>query len=197
MSEKIALYIADLRDILTNNKKRSEITNRTKELFLPQILKKQFSLEEDKFEIINSEHGKPLIISPNGNDFHFNISHSEDMWICATARCNIGIDIEKIKVGRKSIVEYYFTKEEQNYLAQSDNFDKSFFEIWTAKEAFAKFLGSGISATLLRQYTVSGEAILYEKNIEAYIHSGMLNEEYIYSIACNSEDITIELHSLT
>ena len=82
-------------------------------------------------------------------------------------------------------------------MAQSDNFDKSFFEIWTAKEAFAKFLGSGISATLLRQYTVSGEAILYEKNVEAYIYSGMLNEEYIYSIACNSEDITIELHFLT
>ncbi len=193
----IGLYIADLKAFLSENGKRSEITNRAKELFLPKILKKEFKLDENEYKIIKSEHGKPLIINPYSDNFHFNISHSGNIWICATARNNIGIDIEKIKIGRKSIVEYYFTKDEQNYLNQSPNFDKAFFKIWTAKEAYAKYTGRGISATLLRSASVSEGKILHNNSVEAYIHSDILNEAYIYSIACNTEHLTIEHHLLT
>lgn len=193
----IGLYIADLRAILTDNDKRSDVSNRAKELFLPQIFRNEFNLEENEYKISLSEHGKPLIISSKDGQFHFNISHSANMWICAVATQNIGVDIEKIKSGRKSVVDYYFTKKEQGALAKSKNFDRDFFKIWTAKEAYAKFCGSGLSATLMRENNVSNGHISNNGTIQAYIHSHTLNDNYIYTIACNSSDVSISKHILT
>ncbi len=197
MNKKIGLYIADLRPFLTGNSKRSDATNCAKELFLPQILIKEFNLKSEEYKIECNNHGKPIIVNHKSNDFHFNISHSGNIWVCAVATFNIGIDIEKIKNGKQSIVDYYFTKEEQESLAQSNNFNRHFFEIWTAKEAYAKFFGTGLSASLMREYCVKEGIICNNNSTKAYIHTYTLSEEYIYTIACNFEYIEVTKHLLT
>ena len=92
--------------------------------------------------------GKPYFnfpISP-----HFSISHSQG--IAAAAICDykygeIGFDIEVIDQGYDfpHIAERFFTDAEKAELEAGKNSAVSFFSIWTAKEAYAKLGGQGLS----------------------------------------------------
>lgn len=102
----------------------------------------------DKLEYIYGEHGKPYI---KGNPLYFNVSHCGNIVLAAFASEEIGADIELVRTFNWAVVKKLFTCEEKNYMELSPNqteADKRFFEIWTAKEAFLKLLGVGISGGL-------------------------------------------------
>ena len=54
----------------------------------------------------------------------------------------LGIDIERIKPVKKGMAERVCTPEELQYVQGDEN---RFFEIWTAKEAWFKMKGTGIT----------------------------------------------------
>lgn len=70
------------------------------------------------------------------------IAHCEDYVACAVSEKPVGIDIEKIKPVKPGMAERVCTAEELQFV-QSD--DSRFFEIWTAKEAYFKMKGTGIT----------------------------------------------------
>ena len=119
----------------------------------------RFRFEEDrKRSILGDMLAREMIakkceVSPDSKPYvenlgiHFNISHSGDYVICAVSESEIGIDIEKIKEVKDGLTEYICTEEEKNYIASCKDKEKKqrrFFEIWTAKEAYFKFLGTGL-----------------------------------------------------
>lgn len=120
-------------------------------------------------------NGKPYV---NNLNIYFNISHSNGLVVCAVDHNPIGIDIEKIKPINLSIMNYFFKKNEKNYVLNGPTLDFTknneynvfcrFFEIWTAKEACLKFSG-------LR---ISDFKNIYIKNIKLY----SINQEYIVAI---------------
>lgn len=100
-----------------------------------------------------SKNGKPFA---EGLDVEFNISHSHDMVVCAVSDKPIGIDIEKIRPINLNVAKRICTKDELVYLFGHEPNDADFnqkpdnttltrfFEIWTAKEAYVKCIGTGI-----------------------------------------------------
>ncbi len=100
------------------------------------------------------EHGKPYA---KDLPVEFNISHSGNMVVCAVDDKPVGIDIELIRPIDLAIAKRICTKNELMYLfghvpveedfACTPNHEMlmRFFEIWTAKEAYGKCSGTGVS----------------------------------------------------
>jgi 4'-phosphopantetheinyl transferase len=76
--------------------------------------------------------------------------------VLATSSEPVGVDVEKIRDARMNVASRYFSTEEIQML---DNMptkaqqDQLFYQLWTAREAYLKFLGTGIS------YGLSGFSI--------------------------------------
>ena len=99
--------------------------------------------------------GKPY--TPAYSDIHFNISHSHDIAVAVIHTKPIGIDIEKVHKVSLKLSEKVCTEDELVYifgkLPTAFDFETGypdisytrFFEIWTLKEAYFKYIGTGIT----------------------------------------------------
>lgn len=99
--------------------------------------------------------GKPYCV--NTPDIYFNISHSSDIAVAVVSDTPTGIDIEKIRPVSLKLARRACTDNELLYVfgRKPDTSDYSvefphpvyerFFEIWTAKEAYFKCIGTGIT----------------------------------------------------
>lgn len=108
------------------------------------------TLGTDEFTLALGEYGKPYVAEQP--DFHFNLSHSGDWVVLACSDREVGIDIEQIRADAKieKLARRHFTPGEQNYVfsdGESHMADR-FFRIWTAKESYLKYLGTGLSKSL-------------------------------------------------
>ena len=101
-----------------------------------------------------NKHGKPYA---KDLPVEFNISHSGDMVVCAVDDRAVGIDVEQIRPIDLGIAKRICTKKELMYLFEHVPVEEDyactpnhevlmrFFEIWTAKEAYGKCNGVGVS----------------------------------------------------
>ena len=92
-------------------------------------------------DITYNPYGKPEV-----SGIHFNLSHSEDLVICAISEKPVGCDVEKMKECHEDIAERFFTKEEVSFLKKFHGEEKreAFYRIWTLKESYVKMIGEGI-----------------------------------------------------
>ena len=109
--------------------------------FLESVLKEKFNIKMP--EIKKGSHGKPYF---PGTDIHFNISHSGDFKVLAIAETPVGVDIEKVRKADLRVAKR-FCENEYNYITQKDS-EHRFFEIWTKKEAYLKYKGTGLNGGL-------------------------------------------------
>jgi 4'-phosphopantetheinyl transferase len=58
------------------------------------------------------------------------------------------VDIERVHPANLKIAKRFFTKNERDYIEKSENPNKTFYEIWTKKEACIKHNGKGLSVPL-------------------------------------------------
>jgi 4'-phosphopantetheinyl transferase len=79
---------------------------------------------------------------------HFSVSHSGDWWGCLMADEPVGFDLEICReiANYDKIAGRFFTKEEHNWISSMGK--EAFFEIWVRKEAFVKYLGTGLGEGL-------------------------------------------------
>ena len=111
----------------------------------------QLGLSNSEIEFTINENGKPFLkYYPT---FYFNISHTRNAVVVAFSRCNVGVDIEKIKSADFQISKRFLTSTEQDYILSHKNPECAFYEIWTKKEAYVKCLGTGL-ATPLKSFNV-------------------------------------------
>ena len=87
------------------------------------------------------EHGKPFVV---GLDVHFNVSHSGNMVVCAVNDKSVGIDIERIREYKLDVAKRVCAETELDLIMQSNDPTDEFTRIWTAKEAYTKYLGIGL-----------------------------------------------------
>lgn len=110
-------------------------------------IKKVFGICFKDISIKIDKLGKPYVLDyPN---IHFNISHSGNIVVCAIYDKPVGIDVQRMDdVNFDSIAKRFFTKSEQNifFNVEEENKKEQFFKIWTSKESFIKFLGTGASS---------------------------------------------------
>ena len=93
--------------------------------------------------------GKPF--SPDRPDLHFNLSHSGNWAVIAWGEREVGVDVESIRpdTNVQALARRYFSPEEQLYVLKSEtDRQRRFFEVWTGKESYVKYLGRGIQMDL-------------------------------------------------
>ena len=122
-------------------------------------------------EIKRTSLGKPYIDYP----LFIGVTHTDDVCIIAVDEKSFGIDCEKQSrtVSRTdSIMKKFFTENERNQVALSQDRQKAFLETWVKKEAYVKFTGKGIPAMANTDVTkLSGfEKIDNDKNLIIYIY---------------------------
>lgn len=109
------------------------------------------------------EKGKPEI-----KGIHFNLSHSEDMVVCAVSEKAVGCDVEKVGEYRNGIAERYFTENEIAYLNLFDGEEskEEFYRLWTMKESYLKMTGEGVTIPLNQiEFLVNENIQVYRDNI--------------------------------
>lgn len=139
-----------LKHIRPNKRKRIQNYSNIKrkkqailgEILLAELLKKYYHIDYKNCLIKENKNGKPYITNYN---LYFNISHCNNIVICALSRNEIGVDIEKIRTINLNTISYFANKKEQEYIfSNSDQIYKRAFKIYTLKEAYLKLLGSSI-----------------------------------------------------
>lgn len=122
------------------------------EFLLEKLLREQYGITDA--QLTTEQNGKPTLC---GADLFVSIAHCEQAAVCAASDKPIGIDVERIRPMNLSIAKKVCVDEETKFLfgrqpTESDFChceDKEilarFFEIWTAKEAYFKMLGTGIT----------------------------------------------------
>lgn len=96
------------------------------------------------FEV--SEFGKPKLGNLSG--IHFNISHAGKWVVCVLHSEEVGIDIEHVEPIDLAISESFFHRKENEDIQGANNSIERFFDYWTLKESFIKFIGKGLSQPL-------------------------------------------------
>jgi 4'-phosphopantetheinyl transferase len=99
-----------------------------------------------------SAREKPSLSNASA-DIRFNVSHSGDQALVAVAKGReIGIDIEQIRsnVECEQLAERFFSLAERKFMRDlpDDQKLRTFFRLWTCKEAFLKAHGIGLSRPL-------------------------------------------------
>ena len=123
----------------TDAKERAQIG----EAFARQLLEEYSGQAAEDFVIKRTPKGKPYA---ENSPLEFNLSHSGKWLLCAVGEQPLGVDIEAIQPRDLKIARRVCTPKELAYLApdQPDVLTR-FLRIWTAKEAYFKALGSGIT----------------------------------------------------
>lgn len=121
----------------------------------------------DSLRIEDDEKGKPYALyfskgqwMPHGQ-LHFSVSHTQRWWLCAFYDGPIGADIEE--TGRKvnfDVAERFFSDQEQQWLEKAGKTKDHFLQLWVRKEAYVKYLGTGISEGMKSFSVVGGRGIL-------------------------------------
>ena len=103
---------------------------------------------QSAFKVIRSADGKPFI---ENSEYHVGVSHTNTLVVIAVDTVNFGIDCESTSRCVKSkerIAKKYYSAKEQEYVLEDGLTDceisERFLEIWVKKEAYVKYLGTGV-----------------------------------------------------
>ncbi|MDD2217437.1 MAG: 4'-phosphopantetheinyl transferase superfamily protein [Eubacteriales bacterium] len=110
------------------------------------------------FEVKRGEHGKPYFDSPDAP--YFSVSDSGQLWVCAVANQEVGIDIQEVKdKDYTDLAKRFFTEEEAEFVRLYGK--EGFFLLWTRKEAYVKYKGTGLKEGLSSFSVVKDNAVVY------------------------------------
>ncbi|GAC1381009.1 MAG: hypothetical protein NVSMB45_05100 [Ginsengibacter sp.] len=149
-------------------------------ILLKQLLLDMHLVELSSLNSISySKENKTFLSS----EVDFSISHCKNAVICAVTRTGtIGVDIECIiPVNTKEFEDHFTIKE----LEMIENDTKSFFKLWTKKEALAKATGLGVFFDFKNHEVIKNE-ITYD-NLKYQFEELHLNHETVCFI-CKSEN---------
>lgn len=158
----------------------------------------QYSLFQEggplvKTAIVYNEFGKPFVNHRYG--FSYNLSHSGKWVVIAYGNTEVGIDIEEIQTGKEDIADKFFTEEEKSfiYTVTGRERTKRFIQIWTLKESYIKYLGTGLS-TRLDSFSVNAlDGVVTSQNEkiqkELRLKSYLFDKDYYLSVCSMEEEV--------
>jgi 4'-phosphopantetheinyl transferase len=122
---------------------------------LREILGALLDIHPKKFVFSCGEFGKPQIAGPvAAHSLHFNLAHSDSLAVYATAKHELGVDLERVRAmdQTEQIAARFFSTHEGRCLAvlPAEQRLEAFFSCWTRKEAYIKAIGLGLSDCLVQ-----------------------------------------------
>ncbi len=145
------------------------------------------ALGTNEFQIQKNEYGKPYI--KERNDFYYNLSHSGKYAVIAFGNSEVGVDIQQHRGGTdmRLIAEQCFARDEKDYVWQSDQqSEERFYEIWTGKESYLKYIGKGLRKNM-QSFSV------LDRKREREIRLLHPDEGYSLSLCTTDREYTFEL----
>ncbi len=145
---KYLKYISDERRARTERMRseRDRITSVIAELTVRMQAAKCTGMRNDEIFFDYGEHGKPFL--RGRDDFCFSFSHAGEYIAFACGSSPVGVDIENSSRGSEKLAKRFFTEEEYRSIYGDSERRESFVRVWTAKEAYVKYLGTGLSEGL-------------------------------------------------
>lgn len=156
----------------------------------------RFALQEEKvsyFSFAEHPNGKPYLMGKE--KLYFNLSHSEEVVMCAVSDREVGCDVEKKTGFDYELAAFVMTEKDLKLIYQHEEEKKRedvFFRLWTLKESYMKATGLGI---LLEPKSFGME--FCEEGIRAvpsvdqrsfHFKEYVRNDGYCYSCCSLSED---------
>ena len=123
---------------------------------LRYLLSRQFDQSPEAVTFCYGTYGKPSVkesLAGTQCDFHFNLSHSEEMALCVLGHDRkVGIDIEHLRPIERldSLMKRTLVPHEQQAVESEQAADQSraFLQRWTCKEAYLKAIGLGLTRSM-------------------------------------------------
>ena len=144
------------------------------EVLLREAVCSELGISNRGLKFQRTQFGKSYLDCP----LKFSLSHTQTAVIVALSFEEVGADIEKLRPARLKVAQRFFSEDEKEFLACSENRDRDFFELWTKKEAYLKQIGRGLTIPL------SSFSVLKERErFRTYVRDG-----YVISLCCKKED---------
>ena len=97
--------------------------------------------------VCETEDGKPYL--EGVRDFHFNLSHSGSLAVCAVSSLPVGCDVQKITDVKLELARRFTPEEYGKITALTGDMARDLlFRFWTAKESYIKAVGTGFRTSL-------------------------------------------------
>jgi len=146
-----SLY-ADLMPLLTPQKRErieklvhaeDVVRTLTGERLIRDIIERKFGIQGAAVRLDTNAYGKPFLAGYP--DFHFNLSHSGRLVVCAVGGSPVGIDVEHQGDADWKAIASFLSDEEQRDLSARPAEDQRshFYRLWTLKESCLKCRGKG------------------------------------------------------
>lgn len=146
------------------------------ELLVRRAVSEALGICEEAVPLCSDGRGAPTL---DGTGLFVSIAHSGNYAVCALSDTPVGIDIEEVRPMCGRVATGTFSVRENEYLG-ADGYELSgetlvrFFEIWTAKEAYGKMKGEGVTLS----DTVDTTTIpVKRKYFDGYVVSIVCEEE--------------------
>lgn len=151
----------------------------------------------EQVTLLKGTEGKPYVALP---DFYFNLSHGGDFVVIAYSDREVGVDVETVEPSehRLRVSRRFFTDAEQEEIFGEGESDAAlrFAKVWTAKEAYVKYLGCGLTVPLdsfsvdvVRGCVRNAEGIVQPLRLQTVT----LDEGHVLTVCAEAkEDICIE-----
>ncbi|WP_379155579.1 4'-phosphopantetheinyl transferase family protein [Paenibacillus sp. sgz5001063] len=185
-------------------RKEDRIRSVLAEALIRTLLIREHRLDNRSLRFAVNRYGKPYLADLP--DCQFNLSHAGDYVLCAIDQKPLGIDVEEIKPIDLSIASRFFTPGENQEIQRmpEDRRLDHFYQLWTAKESYIKFKGTGLSMPLNSfSLHISAERIeLVEQDgspvaqVECYFKSFHLSANYKVTLCSESPHYPKEIQNI-
>ena len=190
----VSLYIIDARNKSIEELNLDRFLTKEDKDFFASFVKEETQKEKLVSLYLKKKYIGDFYLSmddkPLSKDKFFNISHSKGVIALAISKdYPIGLDVELIRDYKDDLAKYISNDEEYKYI--KDN--KSFFEIWTSKEALVKCLGNGLKDNVknIPALPIAGSKEYKDK---IYHSKSAIIDDLVISIAlATSEDFKVEI----
>ncbi|MFO0707266.1 MAG: 4'-phosphopantetheinyl transferase superfamily protein [Nitrospira sp.] len=123
--------------------------------FMREILAAYLRETPASISIETSKTGKPRLAGRSAGTLAFNLAHSHGRGVVAVGLSGeVGVDIERLRedVPVQSLADRFFSQAERIDLRRCEDHARyvRFFRYWVAKEAYLKFVGTGLAFPLDR-----------------------------------------------
>jgi 4'-phosphopantetheinyl transferase len=128
---------------------------------LRRVLGRYLKIEAREVRFRTTTNGKPELAADS--DLRFNLSHTQGATVFAiTRKLRVGVDLERMRkdTNAMELAERFFSPPEVQWLRSQPASEviASFFSCWTAKEAYIKAQGEGLSMPLNNFGVLPGRA---------------------------------------
>jgi 4'-phosphopantetheinyl transferase len=111
-----------------------------------KVLAHQFGLADDAVEIGHEPDGRPLIVAPHGTGLHLSLATRAGLVAVALAHRPVGVDVEQVALASEPPLAALHP-DERSWLEGLPAAARpmAFAQLWSAKEAYVKALGTGFA----------------------------------------------------